>query len=56
MAEEGWYPAVVSTEIGNVDLSECYVTQSSTLAAAALEAEVPAIVLSPNACAIWLEA
>lgn len=54
MAEEGWYPSIVSTEIGNVDLSECYVTQSSTLVAAALEAEVPSIVLSPNACAIWL--
>jgi superfamily II DNA or RNA helicase len=54
MAEEGWHPPIVRTEIGNVDLSECYVTQSSTLAAAALEAEVPAIVLSPNACTIWL--
>jgi hypothetical protein len=54
MAEAGWYPQVVGTAIGNVDLKECYVTQSSTLAAAAFEAEVPAIVLSPSACAFWL--
>jgi hypothetical protein len=39
---------------GIVDLGECHVTQSSTLAAAALEAEVPAIVLSPSACTFWL--
>jgi hypothetical protein len=36
MAEALWYPAIVSTGIGNVDISECHVTQSSTLAAAAL--------------------
>jgi superfamily II DNA or RNA helicase len=55
MAEAGWYPSVVGTAIGNVDLKECYVTQSSTLAAAAFEAEVPAIVLSPTAAAMWLK-
>ncbi len=38
----------------NTALSQCYVTQSSTLAAAALEAAVQAIVLSPSACALWL--
>jgi len=54
MADEGWYPPTVSTKIGNVDLGKCYVTQSPTLAAAALEAEVPAVILSPKACAIWL--
>jgi superfamily II DNA or RNA helicase len=54
MAEEHWYPAIVSTEIGNVEHSKCYVTQSSTLAAAALEAQVPAIVLSPSAGTMWL--
>ncbi len=54
MAEAGWYPAVVGTAIGNVNLKECYVTQSSTLAAAAFEADVPAIVLSPSAAAMWL--
>jgi hypothetical protein len=55
MAEARWHPSIVSTEIGTVELSECYVTQSSTLAAAALEAEVPAVVLSPSACAFWLK-
>jgi hypothetical protein len=55
MAEAGWYPRVVGTAIGNVDLKECYVTQSSTLAAAAFEADVPAIVLSPRAAAMWVK-
>jgi superfamily II DNA or RNA helicase len=55
MAEAGWYPAVVGTAIGNVDLNECYVTQSSILAEAAFEAEVPAIVLSPTTAVMWLK-
>jgi superfamily II DNA or RNA helicase len=55
MAEAGWYPAVVGTLIRNVDLKDCYVTQSSTLAEAAFEADVPAIVLSPSTAAMWLK-
>ena len=55
MAEVGWYPAVVGTLIRNVDLEDCYVTQSSTLAEAAFEADVPAIVLSPSTAAMWLK-
>jgi hypothetical protein len=55
MAEAGWYPAVVGTAIGNVDLKDCYVTQSSSLAEAAFEVDVPAIVLSPGAAAMWLK-
>jgi superfamily II DNA or RNA helicase len=54
MAEAHWHPKIVRTAIGTVEHSQCYVTQSSTLAAAALEAEVPAIVLSSSACALWL--
>jgi superfamily II DNA or RNA helicase len=54
MAEARWHPAIASTEIGDVELSECHVTQSSTLAAAALEAQVPTIVLSASACAFWI--
>ncbi|WP_316166791.1 MULTISPECIES: DEAD/DEAH box helicase [unclassified Bradyrhizobium] len=55
MAEAGWYPSTVGTAIANVDLKDCYVTQSYTLAEAAREAAVPAIVLSPSAAAMWLK-
>ena len=55
MAEAGWYPSVVGTAIRNIDLKDCYVTQSSTLAEAAFEADVPAIVLSPSAADMWLK-
>jgi superfamily II DNA or RNA helicase len=54
MAEAFWHPKMVRTTVATVEHSQCYVTQSSTLAAAALEAAVPAIVLSPSACALWL--
>jgi hypothetical protein len=54
MAENFWFPETVGTEVGEVALKECYVTQSSTLGATALEAKVPAVVLSPAACAFWL--
>src|SRR5258708_6949050 len=54
MAENFWHPGTVGTEIGEVALKECYVTQSSTLGTAALGAKVPAVVLSPDACAFWL--
>ena len=37
-----------------MELSKCHVTQSSTLAAAALEAQVPTVVLSASASAFWL--
>jgi hypothetical protein len=54
MAENFWHPGTVGTEIGEIALKECYVTQSLTLGAAALAAKVPAVVLSPDACAFWL--
>jgi hypothetical protein len=54
MADNGWYPSVVGTCIRIVDLKDCYVTQSSTLAEVAFEADVPAIVLSPRTATMWL--
>lgn len=55
MADNGWYPSVVGTHIRVVDLKDCYVTQSSTLAGVAFEADVPAIVLSPSTAAMWID-
>jgi superfamily II DNA or RNA helicase len=55
MADNGWYPSVVGTRIRVVDLKDCYVTQSSTLAEVAFEADVAAIVLSPRTAAMWLD-
>ena len=55
MAEETRHPNLVRTSAGIVDFKTCYVTQSPALTEAALEAQVPAIVLSPEAAAFWIE-
>ena len=54
MAEESRHPNLVRTSAGIVEFKTCYVTQSPALAEAALEAQVPAIALSPMAAAFWI--
>jgi superfamily II DNA or RNA helicase len=55
LAEERWYPPMVKTKIGDVKFKDCYAAQSPALAEAALAADVPTVVLAPDAVAFWIE-